>query len=233
MHQFVTTPVRSSKTLATIIFSLTALLIAIKANAAPTAYITDSISVSMRETPSKDSAGVGAPMLSGAAVTILETRNDIGYSLVKTETDQRGWLPSQYLTDKPIAKSELDLAQKELQKLSEAFANSQKELETLKSLNTDEGKVAMLDDNQRLSFELEELKKISANAMRLDQDNKALLQTNSMLKNDIDILQTDYQRLKDSTKNDAFMNGAYAVIIGIIATLLIARLWPRKRSEWN
>jgi SH3 domain protein len=233
MHRFFTTPVISSRTLAAILFSFTAVLISTAANAAPTAYITESISVSMRENPSKDSAGVGAPMFSGAAVTILETRNDIGYSLVKTETDQRGWLPSQYLTDKPIAKSELDLAQKELQKLSEAFANSQKELETLKSLNTDEGKVAMLDDNQRLSFELEELKKISANAMRLDQDNKALLQTNSMLKNDIDILQTDYQRLKDSTKNDAFMNGAYAVIIGIIATLLIARLWPRKRSEWN
>jgi SH3 domain protein len=233
MQRLVTTLAMSQKSFAPIVFGLTALFISASANAAPTAYITDSISVSMRESPSKDSAGVGAPMFSGAAVTILETRNDIGYSLVKTDTDQRGWLPSQYLTDKPIAKSELDLAQKELQKLTEAFANSQKELETLKSLNTDEGKVAMLDDNRRLSFELEELKKISANAMRLDQDNKALLQANSMLKNDLDILQTDYQRLKDSTKNDAFMNGAYAVIIGIIATLLIARLWPRKRSEWS
>jgi SH3 domain protein len=202
-------------------------------HASPTAYITDSISVSMRENPSKDSPGVGSPMFSGAAVTILETRNDIGFTLVKTETDQRGWLPSQYLTDKPIASIELASARQQIEQLSEELAASKKELDTLKSLDTDAGKTAMLEENRKLSFELEELKKVSANAMRLDQDNKDLLQANSLLKNDIDILNTDYQRLKDSSQNDAFMNGAYAVIIGVIATLLIARLWPKKRSEWG
>jgi SH3 domain protein len=189
-------------------------LISAHSLASPTAYITDSISVSMRETPAKDSQGIGAPLISGTAVTILETRNDIGFTLVKTENDQRGWLPSQYLTDKPTA-------------------SSKKELATLKSLDTEAGKASMLEENKRLSFQLEELKKVSANAIRLDQDNKELLQTNSLLKNDFDILNTDYQRLKDSAQNDAFMNGAYAVIIGVIATLLIARLWPKKRSEWG
>lgn len=203
------------------------------ANASPTAYITDSISVSMRENPSKDSPGIGAEMRSGTAVTVLETRNDIGFTLVKTENDQRGWLPSQYLTDKPTALMELAGARQQIEELGKALENTRKELETLKNLDTDAGKAAMLEENRRLSFQLEELKKVSANAMRLDQDNKDLLQTNSLLKNDLDILNTDYQRLKDSTQNDTFMNGAYAVIIGMIATLLIARLWPKKRSEWG
>jgi SH3 domain protein len=202
-------------------------------NASPTAYITDSISISMRENPSKDSPGIGAPMYSGTAVTILETRNDIGFTLVKTENEQRGWLPSQYLTDKPIASVELGNARQQIEQLTASLDATRKELESLKALDTEAGKIQMLEDNKKLSFQLEELKKVSANAMRLDQDNKDLLQANSLLKNDLDILNTDYQRLKDSTQNDSFMNGAYAVVIGIIATLLIARLWPKKRSEWG
>ena len=217
-------------------FSLLALSLLVTSTtliASPTAYITDSISVSMRENPSKDSPGVGAPMYSGTAVTILETRNDIGFTLVKTENEQRGWLPSQYLTDKPIANVELTSARQQIEELTVSLEATRKELETLKALDTEAGKTQMLEDNKKLSFQLEELKKVSANAMRLDQDNKDLLQANSLLKNDLDILNTDYQRLKDSTQNDSFMNGAYAVIIGIIATLLIARLWPKKRSEWG
>jgi SH3 domain protein len=29
------------------------------------------------------------------------------------------------------------------------------------------------------------------------------------------------------------MNGAFAVLIGVMITLMVPRLWPKKSSEWD
>jgi SH3 domain protein len=44
-------------------------------------------------------------------------------------------------------------------------------------------------------------------------------------------LQADNQRLLDSTENEAFLNGALAVGLGVLITLLVPRLWPKKRRS--
>jgi SH3 domain protein len=49
------------------------------------------------------------------------------------------------------------------------------------------------------------------------------------------MLQAENQRLLDKLKSEDFMNGALAVLLGVIIALITPRLVPkrRKNSGWN
>ena len=78
----------------------------------------------------------------------------------------------------------------------------------------------------------EELKRISANAIKLDSDNRRLLESNQMLSSEVDVLKTDNARLRENKENEFFLNGAFAVLIGVMIALIAPRLMPKRRSEW-
>ena len=85
------------------------------------------------------------------------------------------------------------------------------------------------------SQELTEIRRISGNAIALDGNNSRLVEESEVLKSRIDVLEADNQRLVASTGNEAFINGALAVLLGVMITLLVPRLWPRPRksSSWS
>ena len=58
-----------------------------------------------------------------------------------------------------------------------------------------------------------------------------LAQETEVLKSRIEVLQADNQRLQSSAESDAFFNGALAVLLGVIITLLVPRLRPKRKSS--
>ena len=90
----------------------------------------------------------------------------------------------------------------------------------------------LTSSNNQVSKELENIKAISASAIQLNEDNQRLLEENQMLKNEVEVLSTDNQRLNDNQENDAFLNGAFAVLIGVMITLIVPRAWPKKSTDW-
>ena len=50
----------------------------------------------------------------------------------------------------------------------------------------------------------------------------------------VEVLEADNLRMKEGKESEAFRNGALAVLLGVVITLLVPRLWPRRRrtSEW-
>jgi SH3 domain protein len=90
----------------------------------------------------------------------------------------------------------------------------------------------LASDSSETSKELERIKAISANAIQLNEDNQRLLEENQMLKKEVVLSTTDNQRLTDNEENDAFLNGALAVLLGVMITLIVPRAWPKKSTEW-
>ena len=90
------------------------------------------------------------------------------------------------------------------------------------------------DELGATSNELAEIRRISSNAVALDRSNRAMAEETEMLRSRIEVLEADNQRLQDSLDSEAFMNGAFAVLIGVMITLLVPRLWPKRRpsSSW-
>ena len=70
--------------------------------------------------------------------------------------------------------------------------------------------------------------------MQLDVDNRRLVEEAENLRSQLDMLEAENQRLQDKLDSEDFLNGALAVLLGVIITLVVPRLWPKRRksSSW-
>ena len=87
---------------------------------------------------------------------------------------------------------------------------------------------------QTVGDELAQLKQVSGNAQQLDEDNRRLVVDAEQLRSQLHMLQAENQRLQDKAESEEFINGALAVLLGVIITLVVPRLWPKPRrsSSW-
>lgn len=209
------------------------LLFSSLAAAQQTRYVRDELYVPIRSGQSNEHR-ILQMGVSGTEVTILEDNEQTGYSRVRTKNGEEGWMQTQYLQDTPVAATLLVRANRELEQLRTQNAELKQKLGDTRS-NSQEANAALeatTSERDQLREELENIKALSANAVQLDKENRELLQTNQVLRNRADVLETENQQLRESRENDAFLNGAFAVVIGVGITLLVPRLWPKRKSEW-
>lgn len=205
--------------------------------AAEQRYVRDLVSVPVRTGQSNAYRIVHHGITSGTKVTVLEDNPETNYSRIRLVSGVEGWIESQYLQKQETAAMRLKEAEATIKRLTDSEGSVGAELLTLekehKALNIE------LEQNQQklqeASQELERIKTVSANAINLDSENKKLLKELENLKHQRDTLSADNNRLNDELKRNEFINGAIAVLLGIIATLIIQYFYStrsRKRSEW-
>lgn len=197
-------------------------------------YVRDLLYVPLRSGQSAKHRIVHKGLASGTRLTLLESNSESGYSKVRTERGIEGWIPSQYISTEPSGRQLYEQEKKahsQLKQQNTQLNQQLNELKTKQQQSSSEVKTLTAQRN-KLSEELEYIKAISANAITLDSENKKLLEENLRLKNQTDVLSADNKRLQDNSKNDAFLNGAFAVVIGVMIALIVPRLRPKKSSEW-
>ena len=206
---------------------------ALTANA-ETRYITDKVYVPLRVGDGTKFRIIHKGLPSGTRLDLLETREASGYARVRTASGIEGWLPAHYLVSTPVARTRLDEANSQIDKLKADNTALSEKLAALNSETAETGSTLeqLQQENSTLSDRLQEIQRVSANAIKLDEDNRRLLESNQMLSNEVDVLKTDNARLRENDENEFFLNGAFAVILGVLIALVIPRLAPKKRSEW-
>lgn len=197
-------------------------------------YIRDELYVPLRSGQSMQHRIVHKGLVSGTAVSVIETGEDNVYSLVRTRRGVEGWIQTQYLSPEPAGRDLYKAANAKLATLQQQNTSLTQQLNELKSKDRQSQKEVsdLSSKSSQLNAELSKIKQISANAIQLNSDNQRLLEENQMLKNEVNMLTTDNKRLNDAKDNDAFLNGAFAVLIGVMITLLVPRLWPQKTTDW-
>lgn len=197
-------------------------------------YIRDELHVPLRSGQSSQHRIVHKGLISGTRVTVLETNESGTYSKVKTKNGTEGWIQTQYLNPQPAARDLLNAARTNISRLEEKNSELSQQLKAITSkASTAAQQLSQLSaDNSEKLEELERIKTISANAIQLNEDNRRLLEENQKLKNEVEILSTDNRRLEDNHENEAFLNGGLLVLIGVMITLIVPRLWPSKRTDW-
>lgn len=196
-------------------------------------YIRDVLYVPMRS--GKTNANRILQMLkSGTQVYALDT--DEEHTLVRTSKGEEGWIETQYLMSKPTAALQLSTANQKVNQLVQENKPLKEKIHELESTSSKQAsELSQLSkQNARLEKELANIKSLSSNAIALDRNNKDLLKKNELLKNEVDILTADNARLKENAQNEGMINGVIAVGFGVLLTLVVPRLAPRRRrnSEW-
>jgi SH3 domain protein len=199
-------------------------------------YVSDEQFVPLRSGPGTEFRIVHRGIPSGTALTVEEVSEDNKFSRIVTARGTEGWIRSQYLVQQQPARQLLSAATQENDILQKELADAlQQQDELLENFQSISDKLVTTEEQlNSTGGELEEVKRISANALSLDEDKKRLLEHGEMQHSRIEVLEAENLRLQDSAESDSFFNGALAVLLGVIITLLVPRLWPKRRnsSSW-
>lgn len=216
-----------------IVFLLISLMLGSPA-LAKTVYVTDSFEAPMR-TGQTNAYRIIAYPKSGTAFEVLDVDEKTGYTKVKSSRGTEGWILTRYLVNTPVAKHRLAQTQKQLASLKDknkqllsGQSNAQKNASELSRENQ-----SLKSANSKLEKELNYVKEVSGNTISINQRNQQLIEENQQLKNKIDLLTSDNDRLKGDANNQFFMLGAGAILLGLILGLVLPSLKPkRKDTGW-
>ena len=171
---------------------------------------------------------------SGTPLELLET-TDSGYTRVRTPKGTEGWVSSQYLSDTPIAADRLREANRQLEQTQTELAKTKAQLaEVSKERNSLESAESSLSDRaETLQDELQRIKSIAADSIQLERRNRELLEENQRIRNDLEVLTAENERLEASKESDFMLLGAGLVLGGVLLALIIPMLKPtRKTDNW-
>ncbi len=218
------------------LFALVLAAAASLASAQEIRYISDKQFIPVRSGPGNQFRIVHRGLPSGTKLTVLQESEDGVYSEISTDRGTTGWLRTQYLMSEQPAQLLVDTAEARAAQLAESNRTLQDELNGLNS-ERDELQGELQGTGGELTAVTEELaalKQISGNAVKLDTDNRRLVQQAEVLKAEVETLEAENQRLNDKLRSEAFMDGALAVLMGVIIALVVPRLWPKRRrsSSW-
>lgn len=218
---------------------LTALLTAVLTATAPqsvaqeTQYISDMVLVPVRSGPGTDYRIVNRGLPSGTALLVYDLSDDGEWTEIETRGGTRGWIPTQYLQKEPPAgllindlRLELEQVRGERDRLVSQLNQSSTEVteadETIVELNT------TLESTQA---ELTEVKRVSAAALDLDLMNQQLVAELESERSEADLLRLENVRLRERIANNQILDGALAVLLGVILAVVAPRLWPKKKRQ--
>ncbi len=209
------------------------LLASLSVNAQDTRYISDTLLVAVRAEPLNEATIVHRGLASGTAVLSYALSEDNEWIEIETRNGLRGWVRVQYLqTDPPASlligdmrvelektRAERDRLVTQLNKRSSEATLADDEIDAL---------TAQLDS---VRSELVEIKRVSTAAIELDLLNQQLVAELESQRSEADLLRLENVRLRDRISNNQILDGALAVLLGVILAVVAPRLWPSKKQN--
>lgn len=199
---------------------------------AETRYITDEFKVTMRSGESAKHR-VMQMIKSGAPVTVLNVNKKTGYTHVRTSSGKTGYILSRQLLGEPVAREQLASLQARIQmlesapgELSSKLAKLSKDHEALIQKHK-----AVVTEKEASAQELEDLRRVSANAVEINRERKNLRKQVATMSHDLEDQQQEIRELKNSAAQRWFLIGAGVVLGGILLGLLLPHLRIRKRKD--
>lgn len=209
------------------------LLLALTSQAQETRYISDTLLVAVREEAQNDASIVHRGLPSGTAVLSYATSESGEWVEIETRNGIRGWVRSQYLQSDPPASLLIGDMRIELEKMraeSERLVSQLNERSSAATMADDaiDDLTAQLESTQN---ELVEIKRVSSAAIELDLMNQQLVAELESERSEADLLRLENVRLRERIANNQILDGALAVLLGVLLAVITPRLWPSKKQN--
>ena len=207
--------------------------LAVTAYAQEQRYITDEILVPVRSGAGGEYRIVNKGLPSGTPITLFSLSDDGVWAEVETRGGTRGWLRAQYI--------QAELPKKILLEQAEArYGELEADRDKLLSMLDDTQSEAYAADGEleelreRLATtdaELLEIRRISGAAIELDARNQSLARELENKRSEAELLKLENMRLKERIDSNMLIDGALAVLLGVIIAVLAPRLMPKRRRN--
>lgn len=197
-------------------------------------WVTDSFEITMR-TGKGNRQAIIRMLKSGTKLEVIEVDEEAGYSLVRTRGGAEGWVLNRYLRKSPPARvvmpdveARLQASEVQRKELAAELQKVQRDRDQFRGqLNSSQA------SGEGLQKELADLRRLSANSIQLDEDNKRLRQSLTDAEITIERLNSDNKRLASRASREWFIIGALVVLFGILVGLILPRIRWRKKSSWG
>ena len=196
-------------------------------------YITDEILVPVRSGAGGEYRIVNKGLSSGTPITQFSLSEDGIWAEVETRGGTRGWLRAQYIqAEKP---SQLLLKEAERQ-----YAELEADRNKIRSMLDNSQSVAYEADGELAELkkklatneaELSQIKQISGAAIELDSRNQSLAKSLETKRSEAELLKLENVRLQERIKSNQIIDGALAVLLGVIIMALAPKLVPKRRRN--
>jgi SH3 domain protein len=198
-----------------------------------TQYISDRILVPVRSGAGGEYRILNRGLPSGTALTVFGPSEDGVWTEVETRGGTRGWVRTQYLQAEPPAALQLADMQTQLQELRSERDRLRDQLSASESeANEAGGEIdSLATELETTRTELAELKAVSGAALELDARTRRLTTDLEEERAQRELLYLENIRLQERIDTNQLIDGALAVLLGVIIAVIAPRLWPKRRRN--
>jgi SH3 domain protein len=201
---------------------------------AKTQYVTDRLHITMRSGQST-AYKILRMLPSGTPVEVLGENSETGYSRIRA-LGEEGWVLSRQLMDEPGAREQLSNLKERLQGLQDAPENTRNRLVALQAEHqTLQRSCTQINETkQRLEQELESIRRVSADAVRINNERTELRKAVADLTRERENLKQEIRDMNNQTSQRWFLIGAGVTLIGILLGLVLPHLrFQRRKHPWG
>lgn len=217
------------KKIPALVVALVVLFLSLSATAA-TRYVSDELSINMRRGPSTG-YGISELLRAGTQVQTLGETN--GWTQIRTPDGEQGYVLTRFLSNEPAARDRIQEIESQFQKLKQENEELHAELAQALSGSEELGKLKreLVAENEALKSQLEQIKRVSANAMEINKQNKQYRKELLVLQSQMEQLQSENKALQ--SRREGMKIGALILIGGIVLGLILPLFRRRRKNNWD
>jgi SH3 domain protein len=198
-----------------------------------TRYVTDLIFTPVRTGPGGDYRIINKGLPSGTEVSYYGLSDDGIWAEIETKGGTRGYLRAQYLQSNAPRGSQVNALEATLAEEVARTAQLQRELDDAMGqlTSTDSSMSTAARELKETRETLAEVKRVSANAIQLDQMTKSLTGKLEEANGRNDLLKLENARLQDRISSNRAIEVVVLIVLGIMIALLVPRLSVKRRRN--
>lgn len=173
----------------------------------------------------------------GSPLTIIsEHPTSNGLIKVKTIDGTEGFIKFKYIKKEAPEHDRDDISAKNIAALQGQISKLEGELKAAKAVITPGTTLeqSLATERDKLSRELNELKKISGSAVQLKTERDELQERYVAVERDLQQVKLENQALQDTANQDWFLYGGMLALVGVLLGFILPKLsWKRSRGGWD
>ncbi len=215
---------------------LTALmLVSLNANAqSDIIYVADDYNLTLWSSPSYNGKLKSLP--TGTPLTALgEMSSHTGFVKVRTIDGTEGYIKAKYTKKEAPEHDRDDISAKNIAALQGQVAKLEVELKAAKEVITPGTTLeeSLATERDKLSRELNELKKISGSAVQLKSEQDELQGRFVNVERDLQQVKLENQALQNTDNQDWFLYGGVLALVGVLLGFILPKLSWKRKSSWD